>query len=160
MQEQIFEVLPSWRLRRMAAVGLGALALAAGAYSALSGQGWAWWLFAAVMLGLVAYNLAGLMRQPYVAKVSAAGVSVCYATGRVVHAKWGEIDAHTITPGSRLGALLLRAGAGGGARIVPVSTRLIGPEATERFLAALKQRLPKLEYRVPQMGGARVKKDS
>ena len=159
MQEQVFQVLRSWRIRRVVAVVLGLVAMLAAMAAALQGLGWLWWLFAALMLSLVGYNLLGLTRQPWVVKIGPSGVEVCLATGRVMHAGWGEIEAHTITPGGRIGALLVRAGkAHGGARrgavrVLPISTRLIGAPATEALLAALKDRLPKLEYRVPSLGG-------
>ena len=156
MQEQVYPVLQSWRIRRVLAVVLGlVVALAAGA-AALQGLGWYWGLFAALMLGLVGYNLLGLTRQTWVVKLGPSGVDVCLATGRVMHAAWGEIEAHTITSGGRIGALLVREGKrrGGAIRVMPISTRLIGAAATEDLLAALKDRLPTLEYRVPSMGGA------
>ena len=156
-QERLFPVLQSWRIRRVFAVVLGSVvALGAGA-AALQGQGWAWWPFGALMLGLVAYNLLALARQTWVVKVGPSGVDICLATGRVLHANWGEIEAHTLTPGSRIGALLVRSGAArtGAVRVLPISTRLIGAAGTEALLVALKDRLPGLEYRVPSVGGGR-----
>ena len=41
-------------------------------------------------------------------------------------------------------------------RVLPISIRLIGAPATEELLAALKARLPKLEYRVPSVGGVKA----
>ena len=110
MEEKVFPVLQSWRIRRVMAVVLGLDAALAAGTAALQGLGWAWWLFAALMLGLVVYNLLGLTRQPWVVKLGPSGVDVCLATGRVMHAGWGEIEAHTITPGGRIGALLVRPG--------------------------------------------------
>ncbi len=155
MPEQVFPVLQSWRIRRVLAVVLGLVAVLAGGAAVLQGLGWYWGVFAALMLALVVYNLLGLVRQTWVVKLGPAGVDVCLATGRVMHAGWGEIEAHTITPGGRIGALLVREGKrpGGSIRVMPISTRLIGPMATKDLLAALKDRLPKLEYRVPSMGG-------
>lgn len=40
----------------------------------------------------------------------------------------------------------------GRVRIVPIATRDMGPEAARELIAALKKRLPKLEYRVPAFG--------
>lgn len=160
MQERIFPVLRSWRIRRVVAVVLGLVALLAAGAAAAQGLGWYWWLFAAMMLGLVIYNLLGLVRQPWVVKLGPTGVDICLATGRVMHANWGEIEAHTLTPGSRIGALMVRGGKARGTeaiRIAPISTRLIGAEATEDLLAALKERLPTLEYRLPSVGGQFVK---
>jgi len=136
------------------AVVLGLVAVLAGAAAAATGQGGAWWVFAALMLGLAGYNLLGLVRQTWVVKLGPGGVEVCLATGRVLHARWGEIEAHTITPGGRIGALLVRSGKGRAraTRVLPISIRLIGPAATEELLAALKDRLPKLEYRLPRIG--------
>ncbi len=155
VQERVFPVLPSWRIRRVLAVVLGLAALLAAGAAALQGLGWGWWLFAAAMAGLVVYNLLGLIRQPWVVKLGPSGVDVCLATGRVMHAGWGEIEAHTLTPGGRIGALLVRSGKGRAraTRVLPISTRLIGAAATEELLAALKERLPKLAYRVPSLGG-------
>ena len=155
MDETVFPVLRAWRIRRVLAVVLGAAVLLAALAAAAGGHGWGWGLFAAAMLGLVVYNLLGLTRQPWVVKVGPKGVDVCLATGRVMHANWGEIEAHTLTPGGRIGALLVRAGKtrGGAVRVLPFSTRLIGTAATEELLAALKARLPKLAYRVPGLGG-------
>lgn len=157
MQEKVFEVLQSWRIRRVLAVVLGLAALLAATAAAVQGLGWGWWAFAALMLGLVVYNLLGLTRQKWVVKIGPKGVDVCLATGRVMHAGWAEIEAHTLTPGGRIGALLVRSGKGKtrATRVLPISTRLIGPAATEELLAALKDRLPKLEYRVPTVGGGK-----
>jgi len=157
MEEKVFAVLRSWRIRRVVAVVLGLVALLGAAAAALQGLGWAWWLFAALMLVLVAYNLLGLVKQPWVVKLGPSGVDVRLATGRVMHAGWGEIEAHTITPGGRIGALLVRSGKGRAraTRVLPISTRLIGPAATEELLAALKDRLPKIEYRLPSPGAGR-----
>ena len=82
-------------------------------------------------------------------KLGPSGVDVCLATGRVMHADWGEIEAHTITPGGRIGALLVRSGKGRARamRVLPISTRLIGAEATEALLAALKDTAA--EARIP-----------
>lgn len=157
-EEKVFPVLRAWRVRRVVAVVLGLVVMLGAGAAALQGLGWAWWLFAALMLGLVAYNLLGLIRQKWVVKLGPSGVDVCLATGRVMHAGWGEIEAHTITPGGRIGALLVRAGKGKAraTRVLPISIRLIGPAATEELLAALKARLPKLEYRVPSLGGVKA----
>ena len=158
MEEKVFPVLQAWRIRRVVAVVLGVCVALAAAAAALQGLGWAWWLFAALMLGLAVYNLLGLARQPWVVRLGPKGVDVRLATGRVMHAGWGEIEAHTITPGGRIGALLVRSGKGRarGVHVLPISTRLIGPQATEELLAALKERLPKLEYRVPRVGGVKA----
>ena len=155
MQERVFPVLQAWRIRRVLAVVLGLAVALAAAAAALQGLGWGWWVFAAVMLGLAGYNLLGLIRQRWVVRLGASGVDVCYGTGRMVHVAWGEIEAHTITPGGRIGALLVRAGKGRtqATRVLPISTRLIGAAATEEVLAGLKDRLPTLEYRVPRVGG-------
>ena len=157
MDETVFPVLRAWRIRRVFAVVLGLVAMLGAGAAAMQGLGWAWWIFAALMLGLVAYNLLGLTRQAWVVKLGPLGVDVCLATGRVMHAGWGEIEAHTITPGGRIGALLVRSGKGKArsTRVLPISTRLIGAAATEELLAALKDRLPKLEYRVPSVGGVK-----
>lgn len=153
----MFPVLRAWRIRRVFAVVLGLVAALVGGVGAVqeSGQGlgWGWGLFAALMLALSAYSLLGLVRQPWVVRLGPAGVEVCYATGRVVPVGWTEIAAHTITPGGRIGALLVRSGPGGGERVVPIPTRLIGAAATAELLAALKARLPGLGYRVPGLGG-------
>ena len=153
----MFPVLRAWRVRRVFAVVLGLVAALVAGAGAVQGPGtwvgWGWAAFAALMLGLAVYNLLGLVRQPWVVRLGPAGVAVCYATGRVVTAGWSEIAAHTITPGGRIGALLLRAGAGGGERVMPIPTRLIGAAATAEVLAALKARLPGLAYRVPGGGG-------
>jgi len=162
MEEKVFPVQQSWRIRRVVAVVLGVVAMLAAGAAALQGLGWVWWLFAALMLGLVVYNLLGLTRQPWVVKLGPKGVDVCLATGRVMHADWGEIEAHTITPGGRIGALLVRGakrpakGKDRVLRVLPISTRLIGVAATDDLLAALKDRLPKLEYRVPSLGGVKA----
>jgi hypothetical protein len=155
MEEKVFPVLQSWRIRRVVAVVLGLVVALAAVAAALQGLGWAWWLLAALMLGLVVYNLLGLARQPWVVKLGPKGIDVRLATGRVMHAGWSEIEAHSITPGGRIGALLVRSGKGKAraVRVLPISTRLIGTQATEDLLAALKERLPKLEYRVPSVGG-------
>lgn len=147
--DRVFPVLQAWRIRRVLAVVLGLVAMLGAGAAAEQGLGRGWWVFAALMLGLAVYNLLGLARQAWVVRVGEAGVAVCYATGRVVTAGWTEIAAHTITPGGRIGALLLRPGAGGAERVLPIPTRLIGTEATAALLAALKDRLPGLEYRVP-----------
>lgn len=154
-EERTFEVLRAWRIRRVLAVVLGVAALLGALAAVGQGLGWLWWLFAVAMLGLVVYNLLGLTRQSWVVKLGPKGVDVCLATGRIMHADWGVIEAHTITPGGRIGALLVRSGEGKAraTRVLPISTRLIGTEATEELLAALKARLPKLEYRVPSVGG-------
>ena len=62
-----------------------------------------------------------MIRQTWVVKLGPTGVDVCLATGRVMHAGWDEIEAHTITPGGRIGALLVRAGKrrGGAIRVSP-----------------------------------------
>lgn len=158
MEERVSEVGQAWRVRRVVAVVLGLVAALAGGTAALQGAGWGWWLFTALMLVLVAYNLLGLVKQRWVVKLGPTGVDVCLATGRVMHAGWDEIEAHTITPGGRIGALLVRSGKGRGAtaRVMPISTRLIGRDGTEALLAALKERLPKLEYRVPRVGGVKT----
>ena len=152
-EDRVFPVLQAWRIRRVLSVALGLVAALAAGAAAGQGNGWGWWVFAGAMLGLVAYNLAGLVRQPWVVRLGASGVDVCYATGRVVHTGWGEIEAHTITPGGRIGALLVRKRPGDMSWVLPIPTRLIGTQATEELLAALKARLPGLEYRVP--GGNR-----
>ena len=155
MAERVFEVLQSWRIRRVFATVLGVAVLLASLAAGAQG-GWGWFLLAAAMLGLVIYNLLGLTRQTWVVKLGTAGVDVCLATGRILHANWGEIEAHTLTPGGRIGAILVRGAKGKGAvRVLPISTRLIGAEATAELLAALKERLPKLEYRVPSVGGVK-----
>ena len=159
MTETVFPILPQWRVRRSLAVALGLLAFVAGIYAARQ-LGWGWWLFVAAMLGLTIYNLLGLTRQAFVAKVGPSGVTVSVVTGREIHADWGEIEAHMIDPARRVGGLVLRAGARGRVRILPVSTGLMGPEAAKQLIALMQERLPKLEYRVPSMGAARVKKDS
>ncbi len=155
MQEQVFPVLRRWRIRRVLSVVLGLVAVLAAAAAVLQGLGWVWGLFAALMLALVVYNLLGLVRQSWVVKLGPSGVDVCLATGRVMHANWGEIEAHTLTPGGRIGAPLVQADGmrGGGVHVLPIPTRLIGAEATEDLLSALKARLPTLEYRVPSVGG-------
>lgn len=157
MEEKVFSVLRSWRIRRVVAVVLGLVVLLGATAAALQGLGWWWWLFSALMLVLVTYNLLGLVKQPWVVKLGPSGVDVRLATGRVMHAGWGEIEAHTITPGGRIGALLVRSGKGRAraTRVLPISTRLIGPAATEELLAALKDRLPKIEYRLPNPGAGR-----
>lgn len=152
----MFPVLQAWRVRRVLAVGLGLVAALVGGAGAVQqsgqGAGWGWGLFAGLMLALSAYNLLGLVRQRWVVRLGPAGVAVCYATGRVVTAGWTEIAAHTITPGGRIGALLLRTGAGGAERVVPIPPRLIGAAATAELLADMKARLPGLAYRVPVVG--------
>ena len=47
---------------------------------------------------------------------------------------------------------MLGSGRSGRVRIMPIATRDMGEEAAAAFLAALKERLPKLEYRVPTLG--------
>ena len=152
----MFPVLQAWRVRRVLAVGLGLVAALVGGAGAVQqsgqGAGWGWGLFAGLMLALSAYNLLGLARQRWVVRLGPAGVTVCYATGRVVTAGWTEIAAHTITPGGRIGALPVRS-AEGAERVVPIPTRLIGAAATAELLADLKARLPGLAYRVPGVGG-------
>lgn len=151
--ETVFPVLPERRRAKLvqavifAVFGLGAIGLA------LYGPwGWIGWLFGGGLLGLALGKALSLVRMRYVAKVDAAGVTICLPTGREVRARWGEIQAHTIDPEKSLGGLVLGAQKTGRVRIIPIATRDMGPEAATALLAALKARLPKLEYRVPTVG--------
>jgi hypothetical protein len=152
MKEVVFEVLPA-RKRMKAIQALVFAVLGAGAgWLALSGQGWAFWVLAGLLIGMAVGKLISLARMRYVAKVDASGVSVCLPTGREMRGGWSEIEAHTIDPARGLGGVVLRAGGGGRVRILPVATRDMGADAAERLIATLKERLPKLEYRVPSLG--------
>ena len=155
MEEKVFPVLQGLAHPPGGGGGAGAGRGAGGGGRGAAGAGLG--LVAAspaLMLGLAGLQPAGLLRQPWVVKLGPKGVDVCLATGRVMHAGWGEIEAHTITPGGRIGALLVRSGKGKArVRVLPISTRLMGAKPPRRLLAALKERLPKLEYRVPSVGG-------
>ncbi len=152
MSERVFPVLPARkRLKAIQAAVFGVVG-AGVAWLALTGQGWWWWLLAGLLLGMAVGKVLSLLRMRYVAKVDAAGVSVCLPTGREMQAGWGEIEAHTIDPARGLGGLVLRAGNAGRVRVLPIATRDMGPAAAEDLIAALKARLPKLEYRVPSLG--------
>jgi hypothetical protein len=148
-----FPVLPARRRTKLVQLavytGLGLAAF----WLALAGPaGWIGWLAAGVLLGLGIGKAIALIRMRYVARVDATGVTVCLPTGREMQARWGEIQAHTIDPDKGLGGLVVRAGTGGRVRVLPIATRDMGPEAAKELLKTLKERLPKLEYRVPTMG--------
>jgi hypothetical protein len=156
MADVTFPVLPERKRAKLVQLVIyavfGALAIAL----ALVGPwGWIGWLAGGVLLGLAVGKAIALVRMRYVARVDAAGVTVCLPTGREMQARWGEIEAHTIDPARGLGGLVLRAGAGGRVRIVPIATRDMGPEAASALVAALKDRLPRLQYRVPSVGAGR-----
>jgi hypothetical protein len=152
MMDEVFKIAPA--RRRAMAFNAVAYALAAGlsVWLGFRGGSWLWLVLAGFAAGLCLNVVVALWRRRYVAKVDAKGVTVCLNTGREMHAGWGEIEAHTIDPARRIGTLMVRAGKGGRVRILPVSSRMMGPEATERFLALIKERLPKIEYRVPRLG--------
>jgi hypothetical protein len=153
MADVTFPVLPARKRAKLLQLAIYAVFGAGAIVLALVGPwGWIGWLLGGVLLGLALGKAISLVRMRYVARVDALGVTVCLPTGREMRAGWGEIEAHTINPERGLGGLVVRAGAGGRVRIVPIATRDMGPEAASELLAALKDRLPKLEYRVPTMG--------
>ncbi len=151
MDEELFPVLPARkRLKAIQALVFALLGVGAG-WLAATGQGWAFWVLAGLLLGMAVGKLISLARMRYVVKLDATGVSVCLPTGREMHGQWSEIEAHTIDPARGLGGLVLRAGGNARVRILPVATRDMGPEAAERLIAALEARLPQIEYRVPSL---------
>ncbi|OIP85665.1 MAG: hypothetical protein AUK37_03855 [Rhodobacterales bacterium CG2_30_65_12] len=152
-EESLFVVLPA--RKRAKAVQLGVFAvfgLAAIGLARFGSWGWVGWLVGGGLLGLALGKAIALGRMRYVARVDATGVTVCLPTGREIAARWGEIQAHTIDPEKGLGGLVVGDARSGRVRIVPIATRDIGPEAARELIAALKKRLPKLEYRVPTLG--------
>lgn len=153
MADMTFPVLPARRRAKLVQLALFAVFGLAALWFTLAGPlGWIGWLAAGVLLGLGIGKAIALLRMRYVAKITAAGVTICLPTGREMQARWGEIEAHTIDPEKGLGGLVVRAGTGGRVRVLPIATRDMGPEAAKELLKALKDRLPKLEYRVPTMG--------
>lgn len=155
-KERVYPVLPARKRAKVVQLGVFALFGLAAIGLALHGPwGWVGWLVGGGLLGLALGKAISLARMRFVAKVDAAGVTVCLPTGREMRARWGEIEAHTIDPARRLGGLVLRAGAGRRVRIVPIATRDMGPEAAAELIAALKDRLPKLAYRVPSLGAGK-----
>ncbi len=150
--DEVFEVAPGPRRAMILRVGLYTVVAAGALWLWLKGGSALWLGLTGLAGGLAVAALITLARRRYVAKVDARGVTVCLNWGREMHAGWGEIEAHTIDPARRLGTLLVRAGKGGRVRILPVSSGMMGREATERFLARLKDRLPNIEYRVPRLG--------
>lgn len=150
--DEVFEVAPGPR-RAMILRAVLYIAVAAGALWLWLQGGSALWLGLTGLAGGMALStLITLMRRRYVARIDDKGVTVCLNWGREMHAGWDGIEAHTIDPARRIGTLLVRAGKGGRVRLLPVSSGMMGREATERFLARLKERLPGLEYRVPRLG--------
>jgi hypothetical protein len=148
-----FPVLPARRRARLVQLALFAAFGIAALWFTLAGPfGWIGWLAAGMLLGVGLGKAIALLRMRYVARVDATGVTVCLPTGREMQARWGEIQAHTIDPDKGLGGLVVRAGTGGRVRVLPIATRDMGPEAAKELLKTLKERLPKLEYRVPTMG--------
>jgi hypothetical protein len=154
MQDKVFPVQKKWQVRRLMVVLIGIVTMVSSSYSALQQSGF-WWGITALAGGMVIYSLLGLTRQRWVVRLGASGVDICLATGRKMHADWSAIHSHAISPGHKLGALMISSGTGGKAQLLPISTGLIGTEASEELIAALKERLPKLEYRVPKMGAGR-----
>lgn len=154
MQEQVFDVQRKWQIRRLLVVLIGTATMVSSSYTALT-QSAGWWAITALAALMVIYSLLGLTRQRWVVRLGVSGVDICLATGRRMHADWGDIQAHAISPGHKLGGLIVKAGKGGQVRVLPISTGLIGADASEKLIAALKERLPKLEYRVPKMGAGR-----
>ena len=156
MTEETFPILPA-RRRQMALWVLAVAALAVLSVWQASGSGgqWGWGLLGLVLAALAGVMLVGLLRRRYVARLDATGVSVTIYNGRVLHAGWSEIQAHMIDPTKRLGGVIRGDKRSGAVRILPVSTWLMGPEAAERMVAAMKARLPKLEYRMPGLGAAK-----
>lgn len=151
--EKFFDVLPERRqARRVQFVVFALFGLAALALSLIGPWGWIGWLVGGALLGLAAGRALSLIRMRHVARVAPEGVTVWLPSGREMRLAWREIEAHTIDPEKRLGGLVVRAGRSGRVRIIPVSTADMGPEAARTFLAALKQHLPKLEYRLPTLG--------
>jgi len=155
MDEVVFPVLPARRRAMMVNTVAYLVAAGLGLWLAVTTAHWLWWIFAGVVLGLFVVTAVALLRRTYVARVDASGVTVCLPTGREMTATWGEIEAHTIDPDRRIGAVLARSGTAGRVRVLPVSTRLMGPDAAREMIAAMKARLPKLEYRVPSMGAGK-----
>jgi len=152
MKERVFPVLPE-RRRAMALNAVAYLvASGLGLWLAVATAHWLWWVFAGVVLGLFVVTAVMFVRRRTVAKVDSDGVTVWLPTGRTMVARWSEIEAHTIDPERRLGAVLMRSGAAGRVRVLPVSTRLMGPDAARALIAAMQERLPTLEYRVPSIG--------
>lgn len=156
MAEQIFPVLPERRRAKAVQAAVYAVFGAAGVlYSgALGGLGW---VLAGLFLGMAGGKLISLLRMKNAARVDDAGVTVWLPTGREMKAGWDEIEAHTIDPARRIGGIVLRAGNAGRVSLLPVATRDIGPEAAEALIAAMKERVPTLEYRVPRLGMGRSK---
>ncbi|GKY88654.1 hypothetical protein [Sinisalibacter aestuarii] len=153
MADTTFPVLPARKRAKLIQLVTYAVFGAAALVLALIGPwGWIGWLVGGALLGLAVGKAVSLVRMRYVAKVTAAGVTVCLPSGREMQARWGEIQAHTIDPEKGLGGLVVGPASGGRVRIVPIATRDMGPEAAKELLAALKTRLPRLEYRVPTMG--------
>ena len=135
------------QLAVFAAFGLAAIALA------MTGLwGWNGWFTGGVLLGLALGKAIALARGRTVARLDASGVTLCLPTGREMHARWGEIQAHTIGPDKALGGLIVGTSSSDNVRILPIALRDIGPDAAAKFLAALKARLPKLDCRVPRIG--------
>lgn len=155
-KEKVFPVLAARKRAKMVQLGaFGVFGLTAIGLAIHGPWGWIGWLLGGGLLGLAVGKTISLVRMRYVAKVDASGVTVCLPTGREMVARWGEIEAHTIDPARGIGGLVLRAGAGGRVRIVPIATRDMGPEAASELIAALKDRLPKLAYRVPSLGAGK-----
>jgi len=150
MTEESFPLLPARkRLRALSAGGM--LVLAAGAVVFALNGGWGWWIAALALAIWAVLRAAAIFRMPVVARVDATGVTTWLPTGRKMAAKWGEIQGHTIDPARRLGGIVVGAGPTGRVRVLPVATADMGPEAAARLIAAMKERLPKLEYRVPSL---------
>ncbi|HBZ45621.1 MAG TPA: hypothetical protein DEO85_16580 [Maritimibacter sp.] len=150
MTERVFPVQPKTRRIILLNVVLRVIAVAVAVYIALDGGGGIWWLLAAMMAVLAAFSLMSLTQRKYVAKVDDGGVTVALTTGKEMHAPWSTIEGHTIDPARRIGAILQEAETGGGrVRVLPVSVRAMGAAEAEELIALMKERLPKLEYRVP-----------
>lgn len=151
MAEETFPVLPGRkRAKLLTAAGLDLIALGAVAL-AVTGRGWGFWLLAVLLFAWSGFRIMSWARMAAVARVDDTGVAVWLPTGRQMKAGWAEIQGHTIDPARRLGGIVVKAGEGGRVRILPVATADMGPEAATRLIAAMKTRLPKLEYRVPTL---------
>lgn len=150
MAEQVFPVLPKIRRRMVLSLVLRLLALGMSVWVALDSGLWLWWAAALLMVGLTLFTGITLAQRKFIAKVDDTGVTVQLAAGKEMHAPWNTIEAHTIDPARAIGAVLQKA-EGGRVRVLPVSIRAMGSEAAEELLAAMKARLPKLEYRAPSL---------
>lgn len=151
--ETVFPVLPERRRAKLVQlVTFAVFGLAALGFAVIGPWGWIGWLVGGALVGLALGKAISLIRMRYVVKLGAAGVSVCLPAGREVRARWGEIEAHAIDPQKALGGLIARAGKGGRVRIIPIATRDMGEDAAKALIAGLRERLPKLAYRVPKVG--------